>query len=130
MSQTPHSNTKNKLEWTIFGLSCLLITGVVGALVWLGLNTEDGPAELEITLSKPVAENGRVIVPVLVKNSGRGVASNVQVVIIAHSGGTERQAEFSLDFVPRSSTRKGTVSFSGSQLPNELRWEVIGYSER
>jgi uncharacterized protein (TIGR02588 family) len=130
MNQAEGNLKKNALEWVVFATSGLLIAAVTAALVWYGIHLEEGPAEIGVSLSEPTVSGGRLVVPVTVRNTGLSVASGVQVSVVAVRGGSEQEAEFSVDFIPRGGTRKGSVSFPGTEIPEELRWEVTGYAER
>ena len=129
MNSSPEPATKNFLEWTVFGLSGVIVLGVLGSLSYAALRVNGRPAMLRAVIDLPSVENGWVRVPVSVTNSGHRVAANVQVQVSAGSGGDKREGGFTIDFVPREGTHKGSVSFEGTELPQDLKCEVLGYSE-
>ena len=129
MKPAPEPATKNFLEWTVFGLSGVIVLGVLGSLTYAALKVDGRPAMLRAVVDMPSVENGWVRVPVSVTNVGHRVAANVQVQVSAGTGENKREGGFTIDFVPREGTRKGSVSFEGTEMPPDLKCEVVGYSE-
>lgn len=129
MKPSPEPATKNFLEWTVFGLSGAIVLGVLGSLTYAALRVDGSPATLRAVVDRPSVENGWIRVPVSVTNVGQRVAANVQVQVSAGTGEDKREGGFTIDFVPRRGTRKGSVSFEGTELPPDLKCEVLGYSE-
>jgi uncharacterized protein (TIGR02588 family) len=129
MTEAPLHHTKNALEWTVFGISSSLILATLSFLVWQAVRIEDGPARLSVKTAAPIIENGFVRIPVEVTNAGHGVASAVEIVVSGTTAGEAREAAFTLDFVPRGATRRGHVSFRGSEIPTGVKCEVTGYQE-
>ena len=118
---------KNALEWTVFGLSTILVLTVIVVLALDALDWKDGPARLEAKLGSPLRENGTVVVPVGVTNHGDIAAVDVQLEVEGGEG--TKPASMTLDFVPRGATRGGHVVFPGGQNPAELEVRILGYQE-
>jgi uncharacterized protein (TIGR02588 family) len=129
MNPPPQHTTKNLLEWTVFGISTVLVLTIVALLANAALRIKEGPARLRAETGPAVAENGWFRIPVTITNDGERVASNVDVQVRIGSGAQQREAGFSIDFVPRGATRKGAVSFKGAQMPTDIECEVLGYVE-
>lgn len=121
--------TKNALEWTVFGISTVLVLGTLGTLAAAAIRYKDDPARLVVEASAPVLENGWFRVPVKIKNDGERVAANVEISVSEGDGESQRQAGFTVDFVPRSGERSGSVSFKDTGTPPVIRCEVVGYEE-
>ena len=129
MKSSTEPATKNFLEWTVFGLSGIIVLGVLGSLTHAALRVDGSPALLRAVVDMPTQENGWIRVPVRVTNVGQGVATNVQVQVTAGSGENQREGGFTIDFIPRNGMRKGSVVFKGAEMPQDLKCEVLGYTE-
>ncbi len=126
---TPEKPTKNLLEWTVFAISTALVVAVLAFLATASLRVEDGPAEMRAEAGKPVAKDGWLRIPVMVRNDGHRVAANVEVRVTIGTGEAMHEAGFTVDFVPRGGSRTGAVSFKEMEEPLELECEVLGYEE-
>ena len=129
MNSSPDQTTKNALEWTVFGISSVLVLATLLFLTMAAITVKKGPARLRAETGKPVVENGRLRIPVTVTNDGDHVAANVDVQVSIGSGAERQDAGFSIDFVPRGASRNGSVSFKGTELPQNLECGVLGYEE-
>lgn len=116
---------KNPLEWTVFGISVLLIIVIVAVLAREAWATGDEPSRLEIELGVPEVVGDRISVPVKVTNQGDRVASNVEIEVEAG----ETKSGFTLDFVPRQATQEGRVWFPLGAEAGGLKGRVSGYEE-
>lgn len=126
---TPENPTKNLLEWTVFGISTVLVLVTLTLLAISTFQVEDGPAEMRAEAGTPVSKDGWIRIPVTVKNNGQRVAANVEVKVCLGHGEAKREAGFTIDFVPRGGTRTGAVSFRETGEPVVLECEVLGYEE-
>ncbi len=127
MSTAGKSNTKNALEWTVFGLSAALVLATIGLLIFAEIRREDGPPRLVVMTGTPSLHGGRTVIPVTVTNRGGSVAENVNVRICIGTSDDRREAGFTIDYIPRSATRKGAVSFAGSDPDIVPDCRVLGY---
>ncbi len=126
---TPENPTKNLLEWTVFGISTVLVLAALAFLTIASVRVDDGPAEMRAVAGSPVSKDGWLRIPVTVRNHGQSVAANVEVRVTLGSGEAKREAGFTVDFVPRGGSRTGAVSFRDVGGPLELECEVLGYEE-
>lgn len=103
---------KNALEWTVFGLSLIVIAAAVALLAMDALSPHDVHPDLRVTTGAPVRSSGGYAVPVTVSNHGDATAEQARIEIALVSGGEEVEAaELTIAFVPRKSERKGWVVF-------------------
>jgi uncharacterized protein (TIGR02588 family) len=129
MTDSDQRRTKNPLEWTVFGLSTLLVLVTVGMLAMAAFRTDAGPAQLRVTTGKPMADGGWVTIPVTVRNDGGEVAENVEIRVCVGEGEARREAGFTVDYVPREAERKGAVSFRSDGRDLQPRCEILGYNK-
>jgi uncharacterized protein (TIGR02588 family) len=116
---------KNPLEWTVFGISLLLVLAVMGVLAMEALRWQNTPARLKVELGAPKQLSGEWCVPMKVTNEGEGLASNVEIEVSAG----EEKAGLTMDFVPRGTVREGKVCFPEGIDPATLKGRVLGYEE-
>lgn len=116
---------KNALEWTVFGLSVLLVLAVIGLLAREALRWKESPARLRAELGTPVMQDGSWWVPVKVRNEGESLAADVTIEVRA--GG--ETSGFTLDFVPRGTDRQGRANFPGGTDMDAATVIVKGYQE-
>jgi uncharacterized protein (TIGR02588 family) len=103
------NESKNWLEWTVFGMGCVLVMGAMGVLVYQVCNgSPRKPAALDVSLGEPEKREGLYAIPVNVTNHGDETAETVHVrVELEKSDGETEQAEFELQFVPQHATQRG-----------------------
>ncbi len=100
---------KNWLEWLVFGISVVLVTGMVGYLLYLEFTPSSKDFDYEIGFKEAQNLNGRYLVPVNIKNKSN---QSVQDVALEITSGAET-ADLQLDYLPRHSHRDATVFFKG-----------------
>ncbi len=117
---------KNAVEWTVFAFSCVLVTLVVGYLLYLTLSSkpETATPRLRVTLGQWSERNGHIWVPVTVENNGSVTAVNVEVKVERTDG---QSAGFTLPHVPRRGKREGWVSFAPPLKREQLKARISGY---
>ncbi len=128
-TSTARKRGKNALEWTVFGLSALLVLTMIVVLAVEAAGWQGRPPALAATLGEPEFKDRIVTVAVEVTNHGDIAASEVEVEIVQSSGGRERRACVLIDFVPRQGKRRGQVSFPDSLESGDIRIVGIGFAE-
>lgn len=122
--------TKNWLEWTVFGVSLLLVLAVLGYLGYDAATMGDAPPMLMVELGEAVEQPGGFAVPVTVMNGGDDTAEDVEVeVTLSRNGNEIEQSQFSIAFVPRGSQGDGWVMFREDPAGGELTAKVLGYEQ-
>jgi uncharacterized protein (TIGR02588 family) len=120
---------KNRLEWTVFGISLALILAVAGLLVYQEITGGDSPASLVARADAPQATAGGFAVPIDVRNIGDTSAEEVRIeAALTWTGGTER-GEVVVPLVPYRSKRRAWIAFSHDPRDGEITVRVLGYRE-
>lgn len=119
---------KNPLEWTVFGVSLVVIVTVLGLLLREHFTTGRGPAALAISLGPAVGSDGGYAVPVHVRNDGGTTAEDVHVAVTL-AGAAVEAGEVTLPYVPYRSHRRAWVMFSRDPSDGRLDARVLGYRE-
>lgn len=125
----PDTNTKNLLEWSVFGLSCLLIVAVIAHLVGEGLRESGAAPRLETTLVSVEKTGDRVVAELLVHNRGGVTAEELRIALVADFPSGEQRGEIGFDHVPRLGSRRGRVEFLSSEDPRTVTPLVLAYRE-
>lgn len=122
---------KNWLEWSVFGVSFVLVACVLGYLVYEGARAGDGPPLIEVRTGEPVARGRSFLVPVTLVNTGGQTAEgvSVEVVLEGADGGEVERGELTVAFLPRGATREGWVTFNSDPRAARLRPRVLGYEK-
>lgn len=121
---------KNWLEWTIFGLSLLLILATAGVLIQQQFSLGEKPPDPQVELGIPEVHAGYFAVPVTVTNRGDATAANLHLeVVLRLPGGESETGQMELPFLPRRSTREGWVTFHHDPGEGKLEPRVLGYEK-
>lgn len=125
---------KNWLEWTVFAAGLTLLVVVAGYLVVQALRYRDEPAALTVALGEPWSPAGtdlaQLAVPITVGNHGGQTAAEVDVeVLLVRDGEVLERRELTFPFVPRRSSRSGSLTFQHHPRREELVAHVLGYLE-
>lgn len=114
---------KNALEWSVFGVSCLLILAALGGLIRDILTDHGEPPALSVKTAPAVRAGEGWRVPFVVRNAGDTSAEAVKLE--AQAG--EQKASADVDYVPRGSERAGAFVFA--EEPSSVEANVAGYQE-
>jgi uncharacterized protein (TIGR02588 family) len=122
---------KNVLEWVVFSLSLLLISGILGYLIFQVIQHEPGSPDLVITYKSDPSPHAPYRYLLTISNLGQETAEEVQIELIMEKNGQElEKAAMELPYSPKNSTKEGWVNFSKN--PHEadtLYARVISYKK-
>lgn len=128
-SETAPPRQVSRLEWVVAGLSAALVAALLVMLVREALIAHDGPPVLIVTPSSPVRTEGGHVVRFTVENRGPIAAAEVTVSATLKRGeAAVEEAEVTLDYVARSSTRAAAVIFK--EDPDGGALEIVAKSYR
>lgn len=113
----------------VFGISLLLVVGVLSYLTYRSLSVEVVPPNLQITLGSPIQDHGRYSVPVTVYNQGGETAEEVLIeVVLGQTENPVERAEITFPYVPKNSEQKGFVTFTTDpRRVGHVESHVMGY---
>ncbi len=120
---------KNWLEWIVFGISVVLVMGLVVYLLWNGFNDDTSPPNIVVELGEVSQQGDRYSIPIKLSNTGGQTAKAVTVEVTLMQGEQELEtAQLDVDFVPRDSYRHGWVTFTENPADaDEIETHVLGY---
>lgn len=116
------------LELIVSWISGALFLGLLGFLLWDARQPSE-PASFETTIESQSQRGSSAYVTVAVKNLGDEAAREVLVRVVPEGGEAGAQAQFTLDWLPGRSTRRGVAVIQGSVSVERLRAEVAGYAK-
>lgn len=122
---------KNWLEWGVFLVSLVLLSGVVGYLVYDAVTIGSQPPTIQVELGEVIVRGEQYMLPVTVRNVGDRTAEDVIVEIALLSGAEELEtAEFTAVFVARQSTANGWAVFTiDPATADEIEARVLGFQQ-
>lgn len=103
---------KNWFEWTVFGLSLVLVLAILGYLGYKVYHHSETPPEIVAQVWPAPSSYTPNRYQVQVENKGGSSAEEVRVEVSIRRGGQElEKAELQIAFVPQESKREGWVVF-------------------
>ncbi|MDX5418542.1 MAG: hypothetical protein LPK09_04945 [Hymenobacteraceae bacterium] len=103
---------KNALEWTVFGVSLLLVLSILAYLVYQVYTDKPATPDLVVEYFHDPSDHAPQRYRVVVHNRGGETAEEVHVELALEQGGKQlERAELSIAFAPKESKREGWVNF-------------------
>jgi uncharacterized protein (TIGR02588 family) len=120
--------SKNRLEWTVFGIGLVLVLATLGFLARESVVGRGEPPDVVVRLGEPRRSQSGWLVPVEVTNSGGSTAEDVRVPILLElAGGRKEEAELGIAFLARGSTRNAWVSFRNDPRRGTLTLGALAF---
>jgi uncharacterized protein (TIGR02588 family) len=108
-------------------VALLLVTGGVGVVVVLWLNSSNTQARFRVERGAIRNEAGQYYLPVTVTNEGDETGAQVTVEGRLRGTSGEEKAATIFDFIPARSSAEGVLVFTGEPSTAEVR--VISYQQ-
>jgi uncharacterized protein (TIGR02588 family) len=116
------------LEWCVAAVGGLLFIAMIGYMAIEGLETGDGPPQIEIVASPPVQKGSIYIIGFEARNVGDQTAAGVVVRATLSQGGQDVEtSEVTVDYLPSGSTRSGGFFFAHDPSAYEVQVRPVGY---
>jgi uncharacterized protein (TIGR02588 family) len=126
-AQTPPK--RNPAEWLTFGIASSILGGIIGLVIYLGINDKHQPPLISITQKDVIAKgNGQYYVPFEIVNQGDETAESVQILAELKTGEqTEETGEQHIDFLSSGETEEGAFIFTQDPSKGKLKIRVGSY---
>ncbi len=113
MSTQSGSRSRSPAEWTTLGVVLLILTGLVGLLIWYAVRpTTEAAFQVTVETSAIAEREGRFYVPLRILNTGDMTAEDVVVrVEVQRDGQPSEEAEVTLTFVAGGEEAQAVVIF-------------------
>lgn len=103
---------KNTLEWTVFTISLLLVSGLLVYLTYQTITYESSTPDLVVTHKPDPSKHAPYRYHITVRNEGQETAEEVMLEVVLEKEGREwDKATLHLPFAPQQSKREAWVSF-------------------
>lgn len=122
---------KNKLEWTVFGISTLLLLCLVAYLCYETFTHKPSPPDLEVSYSKESSKHNPFAYKILLENHGEETAEDVMIEasLLKNDTAIDR-SELQIAFSPKRSKREGWINFSVNPAEaDSLHVKVMSYKK-
>ena len=120
---------KNWVEWSVFGVSAVLIVAVIAFLAYESATIGNAPPEIHLQVGAPEQRSGHFAVPIEATNKGDHTAEGVHIEVTLRSGGKEERGDFEIQFLPRRGSREAWVTFKSDPRNGTLEARVLGYEK-
>jgi uncharacterized protein (TIGR02588 family) len=118
------------LEWCVAAVGGLLFIAMIGYMAIEGVQTGDGPPQIEIIATRPVHKGDVFIIGFEARNVGDQTAAGVVVRATLSQGGQNvEMSEVTVDYMPSGSMRSGGFFFVHDPSDYELQIRSVGYVE-
>lgn len=122
-----HGASRRDPEWVTFGISVLILGGVVAGLVSQIAAGDDPPQPTVRTGAARPQLDGSFHVPVELRNAGDEAAAQVQVVAELVVDDTTSTADQTVDFLGAGESESLVFVFADDPAGGELRVGVTGF---
>lgn len=128
-AQVEEKPLRSPAEWISFSIALLILTAVVGLVVYQWITQKQEPAMLSVTQKNEVQRTpGQFYVSFSVTNTGGETAELVQVIAeLRINGKVEETGEQHIDFLSSGETEEGAFVFSRNPRQGEVIVRVASY---
>lgn len=128
-AQAEEKPPRSIAEWISFSIALLILTAVVGLVVYQWITQKNEPVMLSVTRKNEIREApGQFYVPFSVTNTGGETAELVQVIAeLRINGEVEETGEQQIDFLSSGETEEGAFVFSRNPREGEVVVRVASY---
>ncbi len=127
--QAEQKPQRSRAEWTTFGIALIILTIIIGLVIYKWLTYKNQPPVLSVSHSSEIREApGQFYVPFSVTNTGGETAELVQVIAeLRINGEVEESGEQQIDFLASGEKEEGAFVFSRDPRQGELVVRVASY---
>ena len=118
---------KSTAEWISLAVSLIILSGFVGAIIWLWIHEPAGPAQFKVERGVVRSENGLFHLPVAVTNTGGLAAGQVRVEGKLNNQGQEEITATTIDFLPVRAQQEVILIFRNE--PSGALVQVVSYQQ-
>ncbi len=120
---------KNKLEWSVFALSSLLLLCLVGYLSYETFTHKVTPPDLHIKYTRDTANHNSYSYNIYLENRGGETAEDVFIeAYLLKKDSVLDRSELQIAFSPKKSKREGWINFkTTSTEADSIQIKVVSY---
>jgi uncharacterized protein (TIGR02588 family) len=116
-------------EWVSFGIASSILGGMIGLIIYTGINDKQQPPLIFITQKQIIFQgNGQYYVPFEIVNKGDETAEAVQILAeFKISNKIEETGEQQIDFLSSGEREEGAFIFTQDPRQGQLKIRVASY---
>jgi uncharacterized protein (TIGR02588 family) len=124
------SNTIPIWEWIVAGIGLVIVSGVLGFLLYAALGKNHLPPDVALSIDSVAPTGNGYLVKITAVNQGSSTAEGV-IVEGQLKNGTEvlERSQTTLEYLPPRSKKRGGLFFSRDPRRFELQVRPFGYEE-
>jgi uncharacterized protein (TIGR02588 family) len=128
-SDRERQTSRSFAEWISFSISLLVLTFVVGLVVYQSVTKKDRPPILSVTTDPNIRQiEGQFYVPFTVTNKGGEAVESVEIKAeLDVNGETEEIGSQQIDFLSEGETQSGAFIFNQNPSQGKPIVRVTGY---
>jgi uncharacterized protein (TIGR02588 family) len=122
---------KNWLEWSVFGVSLLLVLAVLGYLSYMVITHVPSPPDLYVEGKHEPSNKAPNRYQIKLFNKGGETAEHVLIELTLERDATAvEKAKLEIQFAPQNSERVGWVEFTENITPTDIiKARVVSYNK-
>ncbi|MGD2182683.1 TIGR02588 family protein [Lusitaniella coriacea] len=123
------SPTRSRAEWVSFSLSLVILSAVVGLVLYRWVATKDQPPVISVTSDPEIRKvEGQFYLPYTVTNTGGGTAESVEITAqLVIAGEVEEEGSQNIDFLSEGEIKSGAFIFQHNPAQGKLILRATGY---
>lgn len=116
-------------EWVTFGVASLVLSTLVGLVMYSWATERDRPPVLTLTRPEPIRqEDKQFYIPFEIINTGGETAESVQIIAeLKQNGQVQEASDLQIDFLASNEKEKGAFVFTQNPQEGELILRVGSY---
>nr|CAD6437878.1 TIGR02588 family protein [Rhizobium sp. Q54] len=118
------------IEWLVAALGVILLVAMLGYMVFFGLTRPESPPQILVTYGDARPEPPGYALEFTASNKGGSTATQTLIKGVLKRGDEiVEEAEATIDYIPHTSDRKGTLIFKENPSSFELEVGVTGFAD-
>jgi uncharacterized protein (TIGR02588 family) len=131
-NNTPEEQQKAKrtpAEWVTFGIASSIVGGIIGLVIYTGINDKQQPPLMSITQKQITFKgNSQYYVPFEIENQGDETAESVQILAeLKINNQIAETGEQQIDFLSSREKEEGAFIFTQDPRQGQLKIRVASY---
>lgn len=116
------------LEWVIGALGLVIVSAVVGILIYEAVAGDKSPPDVKLTVQSVAPLQNGFLVKVRAENIGGEPAARVSITAeVWEQSRVSESSETQFEYLPPHSFRDAGVFFQREPRPHEIRLRALGY---
>ncbi len=122
---------KNRLEWSVFAISSILLCGLIAYLCYETFTHKPSAPDLQVTYAKDSTAHNPYSYRIYLENHGGETAEDVMIeASLLNNDSVMERSELQIAFSPKRSKREGWINFSiNPATADSIQVRVLSYKK-